>query len=101
MRVWGGDGQGALLGARVQHGAGHRGGSASVPSVAVAGFTATELLVRLIRTPSVSPSYDTASPSEDAVGYLIAELASSLGLEVQRDEVVPGRHNVLATLRSH
>lgn len=59
-----------------------------------------ELLVRLIETPSVNPSYDLDSPGEDAVGHLIADHASALGLDVTRDEVLPGRHNVLATLRT-
>lgn len=60
---------------------------------------AAELLVRLIETPSVNPTYDPASAGEDAVGSLIADLASALGLDVRRDEVLPGRHNVLASLR--
>ncbi len=38
--------------------------------------------MRLIETPSVNPTYDPASPGEDAVGSVIADLASALGLEV-------------------
>lgn len=62
--------------------------------------SATELLVRLIETPSVNPSYDPASAGEDAVGRVIADHVSALGLEVRRDEVLDGRHNVLAVLRA-
>lgn len=62
--------------------------------------SAAELLVRLIETPSVNPSYDPASPGEDAVGLLIAEHLAALGLDVRRDEVLDGRHNVLAVLRA-
>ncbi len=58
------------------------------------------LLSELIARPSVNPIYDPASPGEDEVAAYVAAWAEALGLPVRRQEVFPGRENVVVRLEA-
>ncbi len=58
------------------------------------------LLQELVRINSVNPDLDPTSPGEAEVGEHVAARLRSLGLEVERQPVAPGRQNVLARLRA-
>lgn len=58
-----------------------------------------EILRDLVRIESVNPSFPGGERGEAAVATYVAEYCSRLGLSVQRQEVLPGRSNVLAELR--
>lgn len=66
-------------------------------------LNATAKLLRdLIAIPSVNPAFtraaDTAISGESRVAAHLAELAAKAGLEVEQQEVFPGRHNLLCRL---
>lgn len=56
------------------------------------------LLSDLIAIPSVNPTYDPESPGEAAVADYVFSWATTLGVGVRRQEVYPGRENILVTL---
>lgn len=63
-----------------------------------------ELLSALVRIPSVNPAFrQPGDPpewfGEAAVGHEVARRLAAIGLEPEQDEVLPGRANVLATLK--
>ncbi len=56
-------------------------------------------LSRLVRIPSVSPAQAgprAGPPGEQALGDAVAGWLAGFGLAVEREEVLPGRHNVYA-----
>lgn len=62
---------------------------------------AAKLLRELVALPSVNPGFVRAgdpTAGEHRVGEYLAARAMQLGLEVDRQEVLPGRHNVLIRL---
>src|SRR5690625_1469156 len=54
------------------------------------------LLQRMIRTKSVNPSFDPASPGEAEMANLVTAEYETLGVKVERYEAQPGRPNVVA-----
>lgn len=60
----------------------------------------TGLLKALVAIPSVNPDLEPDSPGEAAIGEYVADYCRDLGLEVARQEVGPGRSNVLARLEA-
>ena len=58
---------------------------------------AAELLSRLVATPSVTPGVEGGT-GEGAVADLVEEFARSIGAQVTRQEVYPGRDNVICTI---
>ncbi len=58
---------------------------------------AAELLSRLVATPSVTPGVEGGT-GEGAVADLVEEFARSIGAQVTRQEVYPGRDNVICTV---
>lgn len=61
------------------------------------------LLGELIATPSVTPCFDSGGsvPGEAALGDQVAALLAGLGAEVARQEVAPGRANVIGRFMRH
>jgi succinyl-diaminopimelate desuccinylase len=57
-----------------------------------------DLLRSLVAVPSVNPGMDAASTGERAVGDLVMEWATATGFAAMRQEVHPGRSNVLVDL---
>ncbi len=57
-----------------------------------------ELLRTLVAIPSVNPEMDRRSEGEGAVGDFVVEWANSEGFAVSRQEVRPGRNNVVVDL---
>jgi len=57
-----------------------------------------QTLTELIRIESVNPAYPGGSRGEEGVAAFVEAHCRSLGLDVNRQVVVPGRENVLATL---
>lgn len=59
------------------------------------------LLSELVAIPSVTPGYDSGGtpPGEGALGDHVAALLAALGAEVSRQEVAPGRANVIGHFR--
>lgn len=57
-----------------------------------------ELLRDLIAIPSVNPVYDPASPGEGGMAACVEAWATGLGLPVERQNVFPGRDNILVRL---
>jgi acetylornithine deacetylase len=57
-----------------------------------------DLLSDLIARPSVNPIYDPESPGEAAVAGYVEAWADELGLPVRRQEVFPGRENLVIRL---
>lgn len=57
-----------------------------------------ELLRALIAIPSVNPIYDAASRGEREVASYVVTWADGLGLQVSRQNVFPGRDNILVRL---
>ncbi|MDQ7841890.1 MAG: M20 family metallopeptidase [bacterium] len=55
------------------------------------------LLQTMIRTRSVNPAFDPASPGEAAMARLVADRYAALGIATDIVEAVPGRPNVVAT----
>jgi acetylornithine deacetylase len=63
-----------------------------------------ELLSALVRIPSVNPAFRQPNDppewfGEAAVGHEVARRLTGMGLEPELDEVLPGRANVIATLK--
>ena len=58
---------------------------------------AAELLSRLVATPSVTPGVEDGT-GEGAMSDLVEEYARSIGAQVSRQEVFPGRENVICTI---
>ena len=58
---------------------------------------AGELLSRLVATPSVTPGVEDGT-GEGAMADLVEEYARSIGAQVTRQEVFPGRENVICTV---
>ena len=63
-----------------------------------------ELLSALVRIPSVNPAFRQPNDppewfGEATVGHEVARRLSAMGLEPELDEALPGRANVLATLK--
>ncbi|WP_027133782.1 M20 family metallopeptidase [Geminicoccus roseus] len=63
-----------------------------------------ELLSALVRIPSVNPAFRQANDpaewfGEAEVGHEVARRLEGMGLVPEQDEVLPGRANVLATLK--
>ena len=63
-----------------------------------ASSRALAILRDLIAIPSVNPAYDPESAGESLIATYIAAWARSLGLDVHRQSVFPGRDNVLVRL---
>lgn len=57
-----------------------------------------DLVCDLIALPSVNPVYDAASPGEGEVAAHVEAWAIGLGLSVERQNVFPGRDNILVRL---
>lgn len=57
-----------------------------------------DLLCDLIAIPSVNPVYEPASPGEGAMAAYVETWARGLGLAVSRQNVFPGRDNILVRL---
>ena len=60
---------------------------------------AAELLSRLVATPSVTPGVEDGT-GEGAMSDLVEEYARSIGARVIRQEVYPGRDNVICSVAS-
>ena len=60
---------------------------------------AAELLSRLVATPSVTPGVEDGT-GEGAMGDLVEDFARSIGARVIRQEVYPGRDNVICSVAS-
>ena len=58
---------------------------------------ATELLSRLVAIPSVTPGIENGA-GEAAMADAVESLAGECGAEVERQEVLPGRFNVICSL---
>lgn len=58
-----------------------------------------ELAAALVAAESVNPSLDPEGSGEAAAAGVIADWARTAGLEVELDEVLPGRPNVLVTAK--
>ena len=63
------------------------------------GGQIAELAAALIRTESVNPGLTADGSGEAGVADVVASWARAAGLEVELDEVLPGRPNVLVTAR--
>jgi acetylornithine deacetylase len=63
------------------------------------GARVVELLSELIGIESVNPAYPGGSRGEAAVADFVEQRCRRLGLDVERRPVLPGRDNVVATLR--
>lgn len=62
----------------------------------------TRLLLDLVSTPSINPSLAPSNSKltgEEGVATLLADQAGKLGIEIQRQAVLPGRKNILLRLR--
>src|SRR5690242_519937 len=59
-----------------------------------------EFAQALTRIPSVNPHYDSASAGEAGVAAWLQQWAARNGLSVATHEVLPGRSNVVITLRN-
>lgn len=61
------------------------------------------LLGELVAIPSVTPCFDpvTPAPGERALGDHVANLLAALGAEVSRQEIAPGRANVIGRFMRH
>lgn len=57
-----------------------------------------QVLREIVAIPSVNPIYDPASPGEAALADYVEGWARHLGLEPRRQEVFPGRDNVVVRL---
>ena len=57
-----------------------------------------DLLCDLISLPSVNPVYDPTSPGEGAMAAYVEAWATGLGLAASRQNVFPGRDNILVRL---
>lgn len=57
------------------------------------------LLERLVSIDSVNPGLVPGARGEGEIAHVVAEWARDAGLEVELDEAVPGRPNVIATAR--
>jgi acetylornithine deacetylase len=62
-----------------------------------AGPGLVELAVALVETESVNPGLAVAGSGERAAAEVVAEWSRAAGLEVEMDEVLPGRPNVVVT----
>jgi acetylornithine deacetylase len=58
-----------------------------------------ELLSRLVAIDSVNPGLADGAPGEATVAHFVAEWLERAGLEVELEEVAPGRPNVVAVAR--
>lgn len=58
-----------------------------------------DLLLDLVRIESVNPNFPEGQRGEAAMADYVANYCAGLGLSVRRQEVLPGRSNVLAELR--
>lgn len=56
------------------------------------------LLQQLVALPSVNPGYDVSSPGEIHVARFIERWADALGLCVEHQQVMEGRHNVIVRI---
>jgi acetylornithine deacetylase len=56
----------------------------------------TGTLALLVRTPSVNPHLDPASPGEAAIAAVIRDWCGARGIEAWLEEAAPGRPNVVA-----
>ena len=61
---------------------------------------AVDIAQSLVRIPSVNPHYDPASKGEGLVVDWIENWARRYGLEIRRDDVLPGRCNLILTVRN-
>ncbi len=59
----------------------------------------TDLLRRLVAVDSINPSLSAEGRGEGAIARMIADECRAAGLDARLDEVVSGRHNVVAILR--
>ena len=59
----------------------------------------TRILARLVSINSVNPQLETGGAGEAEIGALIADELRGLGLEVELDEIAPGRVNVTGIVR--
>ncbi|MDI3340061.1 MAG: M20 family metallopeptidase [Sphaerobacter sp.] len=59
-----------------------------------------ELLVQLVAIESVNPAYPGPASGEAALARFVADFCRAAGAEVRTREILPGRPNVVATLRS-
>lgn len=57
------------------------------------------ILLDLVRIESVNPNFPEGQRGEAVIAEYVADYCAALGLPVQRQEVLPGRTNVLAELR--
>ena len=57
-----------------------------------------DLLKKLVSINSVNPSLAKGAPGEGEIAQFIAEFMENIGLEIHREEVEPGRHNVVGIL---
>ncbi|MFZ5825741.1 MAG: M20 family metallopeptidase [Bacillota bacterium] len=57
------------------------------------------LLQEMVRTKSINPAFDPESPGEGAMAALVKARYDQLGIPVELVEAVPGRPNVIATLK--
>ncbi|MFQ6125158.1 MAG: ArgE/DapE family deacylase [Candidatus Heimdallarchaeota archaeon] len=58
-----------------------------------------ELLKRLVSINSVNPSLVKGAPGEAEIAEFVADFLQGLGLEMQVDEIEPGRPNVIGILK--
>ncbi len=56
-----------------------------------------ELAVLLVESESINPGLVAEGSGERAVAEVVAEWSRAAGLQVEMDEVVPGRPNVVVT----
>ena len=59
-----------------------------------------EILEDLISIPSVNPAYDDRSPGEGPLSDYVERRLRKAGLQVSRQQVLPGRDNIIAELRT-
>lgn len=59
-----------------------------------------DILEDLIRLPSVNPHYDEGSAGERLIADYIEKRFAGSGLTVKRQQVLPGRDNIIAELRT-
>jgi acetylornithine deacetylase len=59
---------------------------------------AADVLSALVAIPSVNPDYPDGSAGEDGVARFAADYLQKEGIETRWDEVLPGRHNLIAFL---
>ena len=74
-------------------------GSSKSTALRLSSSSLTELAAELVRIDSVNPDLVPGGAGEEELARLVAQWLTEAGLEVEVDEVAPGRPNVVGRAR--